>query len=126
MLEPAEIEACARAAALDWEPLLAGATKHSRVSDERGESCTTHRRVNAEQYAAIIRIAAYTGLWLGGLRALRWCDIDWANSTVHARRNAPTSARLRPSSRRSPARSGRCRLSTRPPWCSRRPAAASA
>jgi integrase len=38
---------------------------------------------------AIIRVAAYTGLRQGELRALRWRDIDFANATVHVRRNLP-------------------------------------
>ena len=40
-------------------------------------------------WAACIRIAAYTGLRAGELRALRWEQVDWAASVVHVRRNAP-------------------------------------
>lgn len=92
VLKPVEIEACAREAARDWQPLEAGPRKHSAISQERAETWTAQRRSNASQYAAIIRIAAYTGLRLGELRALRWSDIDWANAIVHVRRNAPSSA----------------------------------
>jgi integrase len=40
-----------------------------------------------EQDAALYQVAAYTGLRLGELRALRWCDIDFSKSLVHVRRN---------------------------------------
>jgi integrase len=43
-------------------------------------------------YAAVIRVAAHTGLRMGELRALRWRDVDWGNGVIHVRRNAPVSA----------------------------------
>jgi integrase len=47
------------------------------------------RAAESEQDAAIFLIAAYTGLRLGELRALRWGDVDFAKRTVHVRRNIP-------------------------------------
>ena len=44
-------------------------------------------RMEEAQDAAFIRIAAYTGLRLGELRALRWDDIDWMRRFVHVRRS---------------------------------------
>ncbi len=44
-------------------------------------------RIEEPKYAAFIRIAAYTGLRLGELRALRWDDIDWLRRLVHVRRS---------------------------------------
>ncbi len=35
----------------------------------------------------LIRVAAYTGLRLGELRALRWCDVDFEKRLVHVRHN---------------------------------------
>jgi integrase len=43
-------------------------------------------------YAAVIRVAAHTGLRMGQLRTLRWRDVDWGNCVIHLRRNAPVSA----------------------------------
>jgi integrase len=42
-----------------------------------------------DQTAALIRVAAYTGLRQGELRALRWRDVDFAGATIHVRRNLP-------------------------------------
>ena len=56
VLDPAEVEALARAA-------------------------------ESEQDAALFRVAAFTGLRLGELRALRWQDVDFAKRLVHVRRN---------------------------------------
>jgi integrase len=47
------------------------------------------RRAACEQDAAMYRVAAYTGLRLGELRALRWRHVDFAGATVHVRRNLP-------------------------------------
>jgi integrase len=40
-----------------------------------------------EQDAALFTVAAFTGLRLGELRALRWGDIDFAKRLVHVRRS---------------------------------------
>ena len=45
------------------------------------------RSTTSEQDAALILTAAFTGLRLGELRALRWRDIDFANRLVHVRRS---------------------------------------
>jgi integrase len=41
----------------------------------------------SEQDAAIFTVAAFTGLRMGELRALRWSDIDWTLGLVHVRRS---------------------------------------
>jgi integrase len=45
------------------------------------------RATTTEQDAALILVAAFTGLRLGELRALRWRDVDFANRLVHVRRS---------------------------------------
>jgi integrase len=40
-----------------------------------------------EQDAALITVAAFTGLRLGELRALRWRDVAWSKHYVHVRRS---------------------------------------
>jgi integrase len=102
VLEPAQVEAVARAAAEGWVPVVAGdriaangrraGKRATRVSDRMAQALTEQRRADAELYAAMVRFAAYTGLRLGELRALRWRDIAWRDSIVHVRLNAPTSA----------------------------------
>jgi len=47
------------------------------------------RAAATTQEAALLRVAAYTGLRLGELRALRWMDVDFAGRTLHVRRNLP-------------------------------------
>ncbi len=60
------------------------------------------RAAASEQDAAIFRVAAFTGLRLGELRALRWSDVDFAKHLLHVRRSfthkaegAPKSGRVR-------------------------------
>ena len=97
VLTPAQIEAVARAAAGRWTPVAAGdrmadGRRATRVSDSHAQDLTRQRRADAILSAAAIRFAAYTGLRLGELRALRWRDVVWADRLVHVRLNAPSSA----------------------------------
>jgi integrase len=103
LLEPTQVEAIARAAADAWEPVFAGdrvsadGRRVTRIpeSSERplrgAAALTDQRRADAETYAAMIRFAAYTGLRLGELRALRWRDINVQDRILHVELNAPTS-----------------------------------
>jgi integrase len=45
------------------------------------------RRAATEQGSCLILTAAFTGLRLGELRALRWRDVDFASRLVHVRRS---------------------------------------
>jgi integrase len=92
VLTPVQVEAVARAAADAWQPVLAGARHGTAVSEQRAQAWTAQRRADAAMCATVIRVAAHTGLRMGELRALRWRDVDWANGTIHVRRNAPVSA----------------------------------
>jgi len=47
------------------------------------------RKAEVEQMAAAIIVAAFTGLRLGEMRALRWQDVNFMNATIHVRRNLP-------------------------------------
>lgn len=44
--------------------------------------------------SAAIRVAAYTGLRTGELRALRWRDVDFAGSSIRVSRNMPAHGQL--------------------------------
>lgn len=45
-----------------------------------------------DQDAAAVVVAAFTGLRVGELRALRWEDVDFANGVLRVRRNLPSRA----------------------------------
>lgn len=60
------------------------------------------RAADDEQDAALFTVAAFTGLRMGELRALRWSDVDFANRNVFVRQNhvrdrvaAPKSGKMR-------------------------------
>ena len=45
------------------------------------------RAAESDQDAALFSVAAFTGLRLGELRALRWRDVDFSGRIVHVRQN---------------------------------------
>lgn len=53
------------------------------------EVAAVARAAATAQDAVLITVAAYTGLRMGELRALRWVDVDFANRNLHVRRNRP-------------------------------------
>lgn len=63
------------------------------------------RVAESRQDAAIFTVAAFTGLRMGELRALRWEDVDFAKRMIRVRANYTTGGERT----RSPARSDRCR-----------------
>jgi integrase len=50
------------------------------------------RAADESMIAAMILVAAFTGLRLGELLALRWRHVDFANRILHVRRNLPAGA----------------------------------
>jgi integrase len=56
------------------------------------------RKAATEQEAAMFTVAAFTGLRMGELRALRWRDVDFANRLVHVRRSVWRTAEGTPKS----------------------------
>lgn len=92
ILEPSQVEAVARAVASvtpEEIPHYRHTAEAEPVVDQNDLATMTERR---RLYGDVVRVAAYTGLRVGELRALRWRDVDFANATIHVRRNAPTSA----------------------------------
>jgi integrase len=69
---PEEVEALARA-------LAAGRHREARPYHE---TRLPHQLLEDQQDAEAVRIAAYTGLRLGELLALRWRNVDWAGSAL--------------------------------------------
>jgi integrase len=54
------------------------------------EVAAVARAADSELHAAIFTVAAFTGLRLGELRALRWQDVDFAGRAILVRRNLPS------------------------------------
>src|SRR5204863_1794882 len=54
---------------------------------EAGDVALLASAAENEQDAALFTVAAFTGLRLGELRALRWCDVDFAKRLIHVRRS---------------------------------------
>jgi integrase len=54
------------------------------------EVAAVARAAESELDAAIFTVAAFSGLRLGELRALRWADIDFAKRAILVRRNLPS------------------------------------
>lgn len=91
VLTPIQIEAVSRAIAADWQPVQAGPRYRTRITEKDAALRTEKARWAAMHWAAVTRIAAYTGLRAGELRALRWLHIDWGQSVIHVKRNWPAS-----------------------------------
>jgi len=51
------------------------------------EVAAVTRAADDDQDAALFQVAAFTGLRMGELRALRWGDVDFANRSVFVRQN---------------------------------------
>ncbi|MCK9250676.1 MAG: site-specific integrase [Solirubrobacteraceae bacterium] len=87
VLEPEQVEAVARAVQTVRDDELP-----RMRNDEIDEHALAAMRRARAMWAEFIRVAAYTGLRLGELRALRWRDVDFSNETIRVTWNAPTSA----------------------------------
>jgi integrase len=84
VLEPSQVEAVASAIALlpdDEIPCMRNGQPW--VSLEASVRCTRLL------WSEIVRFAAFTGLRLGELRALKWIDVDHGGSALRVARNAP-------------------------------------
>lgn len=53
------------------------------------EVAAVSRKAKEPQLAALVTVAAFTGLRLGELRALRWDDIDFSGRMILVKRNLP-------------------------------------
>ncbi|WP_372789140.1 tyrosine-type recombinase/integrase [Paraconexibacter sp.] len=88
VLEPSEVEAVARAV----EAITDAELPRYRASDKTDERALALMRATRATAADAVRLAAYTGLRVGELRALRWRDVDLLGEVLLVRRNAPASA----------------------------------
>ncbi|MCW3007391.1 MAG: site-specific integrase [Solirubrobacterales bacterium] len=87
VLEPSQVEAVARA--MTTVPPADLPTMRNGKIDKHALAVMQERRT---LWADAVRVAAYTGLRFGELRALRWRDIDFTGEAVRVLRHAPTSA----------------------------------
>jgi integrase len=94
VLSPTEVEALAR--------VTRQGGHHERSKRELTTAEQQARVAQDEQDAALFVCAAYAGLRLGELRALRWRDVDFGLRMIHVRRayaqsaeDAPKSGRVR-------------------------------
>lgn len=87
VLEPTQVEAVARAIAEVADDELP--RMRNGGVDEHSLAAMRERRA---LWAEAVRLAAYTGLRFGELRALRWRDVDWKAESLHVRRSAPSSS----------------------------------
>lgn len=88
VLEPSQLEAVARAIERVGEDEIPTYRASTRV-DERALAAKRSTRALA---ADVVRLAAYTGLRFGELRALHWRDVNFLGEALLVRRNAPASA----------------------------------
>jgi integrase len=90
VLEPTQVEAVATAIAStpEGEPPR---MRNGEV-DERSLEVMLERR---KLYAEAVRLAAYTGLRFGELRALQWRDVNRAGESLLIRRSAPADAPIK-------------------------------
>jgi integrase len=87
VLEPSQVEAVAAAMAVlpdDEIPLMRNGQPFVSL-----EAAVRRTRL---LWSELVRFAAYTGLRLGELRALKWIDIDQRSSALRVARNAPATA----------------------------------
>lgn len=87
VLEPGQVEAVAAAMLVIRDEDLPR-MRNGEV-DQHSVAIMHERRA---LWSEAVRLAAYTGLRFGELRALHWRDVDLEGRNVHVRRNAPTSA----------------------------------
>jgi integrase len=65
---------------------IRGGTHHAKAQRKLTNAELRARRVSDTQDAGLILTAAYAGLRLGELRALRWRDVDFERRIIHVRR----------------------------------------
>lgn len=95
VLEPSQVELVARHVATvpeDEVPRVRGAAGVERADRRIDEHALKAAIAARAMWAEIIRVAAYTGIRFGELRALRWRDIDFAGQVIRVEANLPGSS----------------------------------